>query len=61
MRDTLMGWHMLLEMHAYEMHAWKMHAYEMHACKTHACKIHAYEMAPVRVTSMRWPMGDARL
>ena len=46
MRDTPMGWSMLLEMHAYEMHA---------------CKIHAYEMAPVRVTSMRWPMGDARL
>jgi hypothetical protein len=25
------------------------------------CKMHAYEMAPVRDTSMRWPMGDARL
>jgi hypothetical protein len=39
-----------------------MSAHEMHACEMHANHAnHAYEMAPMRDTPMRWPMGDVRL
>ena len=41
----------------------EIHAYDMAVDRMHVvpCEMHAHEVALVRDTPMRWPMGDARL